>query len=158
MKPLAYSLQFRGRVTSNDPRALRFRLTAPTSTLATTIGPDGIHSAFDESGGGEAAAEAELLLGESSSFFEVGTIVFGSGNIVRYRSACAGRLTGCPDPNLRHGVVIHEVVGGDGQFADAEGFITSNFLVSDTGEVTNHQLGVIFVHDRRLAHGPRGAT
>ena len=158
MKPIAYSLQFRGRVISNDPKALRFRLTAPTSTLATTIGPDGIRSAFDELPGGEATTEAELVLGEGAGFHEVGTIVFGYGNIVRYRSAGAGQLNGCPDPNLRHGVVIHIVEGGDGQFAGAEGFITSNFLVSDTGEVTDHQLGVIFVHDRRQTPGLRGAT
>jgi hypothetical protein len=157
MKPIAYSLQFRGRATAIDPRGLRFRLAAPTSTLATTIGPDGVRAAFEERPGGEATIDAELLLDEGS-FHEAGTIVFGRGNIVRYRSVAAGRLNACPDPNLRHGVVIHEVEGGEGQFAGAEGFITSNFLVSDTGEVTDNQLGLIFIHDRPPKPVRKGAT
>ena len=68
---------------------------------------------------------------------------------MRFRSVGLGRLVACPDPNLKHGTVIREVEGGDGQFAQAEGLITSNFLVSDTGEVTDNHLGVIFVHERR---------
>jgi hypothetical protein len=60
-----------------------------------------------------------------------------------------GRLAACPDPNLRQGTVVQEVEGGDGQFAGAEGLITSNFFVSDTGEVTDNHFGLIFVRDRR---------
>jgi hypothetical protein len=52
---------------------------------------------------------------------------------------------------------VREVEGGSGQFASAEGLITSNFLVSDTGEVTDNHFGVIFVHDRRFEPGGKGA-
>ena len=95
------------------------------------------------------------MLDESRASHELGTIVFGRGNVVRFRSACAERSPACPDPNLRRGAVIAEVEGGEGQFAAAEGFITSNFLVSDTGEVTDHQLGLIFVQDRLYEPGGR---
>ena len=158
MKPIAYSLQFRGRATSTDLNKLRFRLTAPSSALVTTIGPEGVQGAFEEVAGGEAMFDAALLLDEAqSTFHEAGTIVFGRGNIVHYRSAEIGRLVGCPDRNLRHGAVVRQVDSGEGQFAGAEGFITSSFLVSDTGEVTDNQLGLIFVHEPRLNVSSKGA-
>ena len=50
-----------------------------------------------------------------------------------------------PDPHLNHASVISEVIGGTGQFDGACGQIVSNILVSDTGEVTDNHLGVIFV-------------
>jgi hypothetical protein len=37
------------------------------------------------------------------------------------------------------------VEGGEGQFADATGLITSNFTLSATGEVIDNHFGVIFV-------------
>src|SRR5438093_2104411 len=158
MKPITYSLQFRGRATSAGSSTLRVRLTAPSSALVTTIGPEGVRSAFEEVAGGEAIFDAELVLDDArSTFHEAGTIAFGRGNIVRYRSVESGRLVGCPDRNLRHGAVVREVEGGEGQFAGAEGFITSSFLVSDTGEVTDNQLGLIFVHEPRLHVSSKGA-
>jgi len=36
-------------------------------------------------------------------------------------------------------------MGGEGTFDGARGLITSNFLLSDTGELTENQLGVMFV-------------
>ena len=72
-----------------------------------------------------------------------------TGTACAFRSVGAGRLVKCPDRNLRHGTVVREVEGGNGQFERAEGLITSNFLVSDTGEVTDNHLGLIFVHEQR---------
>lgn len=37
------------------------------------------------------------------------------------------------------------IAGGDGQFEGASGRITSTFFVSDTGDLTENQLGVVFV-------------
>jgi hypothetical protein len=128
---------------------MRFRLTAPSSALVTSLGPDGVHGAFQDVPGGDATLETELSFREQSTFDDVGTIEFGQGNRVRFRSVGLGRLVACSDPNLRHGTVVHEVEGGTGQFAQAEGFITSNFLVSDTGEVTDNHFGLIFANERR---------
>jgi len=149
MKPIAYSLQFRGRASSVDSDRIRFRLTAPSTALVTRLGPHGVHGEFEDVSGGDATLEAELSLREQSTFDDAGTIEFGHGNSVRFRSVGLGRLVACPAPNLRHGTVVREVQGGDGQFARAEGLITSNFLVSDTGEVTDNHFGLIFVHERR---------
>jgi hypothetical protein len=149
MKPITYTLQFRGRASSVGADRMRFRLTAPSSALVTRLGPDGVHGALEEVAGGDAALEAELSLHEQSTFEDGGTIEFGHGNSVRFRSVGLGRLVECPDRNLRHGTVVREVEGGNGQFERAEGLITSNFLVSDTGEVTDNHLGLIFVHEGR---------
>ena len=155
MKPLTYSLQFRGRASSARADVLRFRLSAPSSALVTTVGPDGLRGAIEDVAGRAAMLESELVLDGESRFHEVGTIVFGRGNIVRFRSVGSGMLSACPDPSLRRGAVVAEVSGGECQFALAEGFITSNFLVSDTGEVTDNQLGLIFVQDRLYEAGGR---
>jgi hypothetical protein len=40
---------------------------------------------------------------------------------------------------------VLEVCGGTGRFAGATGRITSNFVVTDDGQMTDHQLGVVFV-------------
>jgi hypothetical protein len=149
MKPITYALQFRGRASSLGADRIRFRLTAPSSALVTSLGPEGVHGAFEDVPGGGATLETELSLREQSTFDDAGTIEFGQGNSVRFRSVGLGRLVACPDPNLRHGTVVREVEGGNGQFAHAEGFITSNFLVSDTGEVTDNHFGLIFVNERR---------
>jgi hypothetical protein len=37
------------------------------------------------------------------------------------------------------------VLGGTGQFAGATGRVTSNFVLSDTGELTDNQFGLIFL-------------
>ena len=149
MKPITYSLQFRGRASPVGSDRMRFRLTAPSSALVTRLGPDGVHGAFEDVAGGDAALEAELSLHEQSTFEDGGTIQFGYGNSVRFRSVGLGRLVECPDRNLRHGTVVREVEDGNGQFERAEGLITSNFLVSDTGEVTDNHFGLIFVRAGR---------
>jgi hypothetical protein len=149
MKPITYSLQFRGRASSAAADRMRLRLTAPSSALVTSLGPDGVQGAFEDVAGGDATLEADLSLRDHSAFDDAGTIEFGHGNSVRFRSVGLGRLVECPDRNLRHGTVVRQVEGGDGQFERAEGLITSNFLVSDTGEVTDNHLGLIFVHERR---------
>jgi len=165
MKPIAYSLQFRGRASSIGSERILFRLTAPSSVLVTSLDPDGVHGAFEDAPGGDAVLEAELSFRDQSTFDDAGTIEFGHGNSVRFRSAGLGRLIACPDPNLRHGTIVREVEGGNGQFARAEGLITSNFLLSDSGEVTDNHFGLIFVHERRsegasivrpLHEGPKG--
>ena len=52
-------------------------------------------------------------------------------------------------PGLRHGMVTWELDGGSGRFEHASGRITSTFTLSDDGEVTDEQHGLIFLHDNR---------
>ena len=56
-----------------------------------------------------------------------------------------GRVTATPDPSLRHGAAVLEVTGGRGRLAGARGFVTSNFLLAASGELTDHHVGVLFL-------------
>ena len=59
-----------------------------------------------------------------------------------------GRLVSCADPELRHGSVVWMIAGGDGHFDRSSGLITSNFLLSATGDLTENQLAVVFAPRR----------
>jgi hypothetical protein len=134
MKPIAYSLQFRGRLDEVSAHVLEASATAPGSVLETTVDDDGVQGHFMSAGEGDEAVRQSRL-------------VFGHRNTIRFRTVGLGRLAPSPDPHLRHGTVVWEVEGGEGQFEGASGRITSNFFVSDTGEMTDNQLGVIFIRD-----------
>ena len=148
MKPITYSLQFRG-LAAEVENGLRKQASAPGCALVTSLAHDGVAGGFVWSPGEEEAfLDSMLTLTEEDVFEEQGTIVFARGHVLRF-GGC-GRLAPSRDPHLRHGAVVWEVVGGDGQFDGAAGRITSNFLVSDTGDLTENQLGVVFVAASRL--------
>jgi hypothetical protein len=54
-------------------------------------------------------------------------------------------LADAAEPGLRHGAVAWEIDGGAGAFEGATGRIVSNFLLSNTGDLTDNQLGVLFL-------------
>jgi len=56
-----------------------------------------------------------------------------------------GQIGGSADPKLKSGTVTWRVDSGEGQFAGASGFITSNFLIGEAGELTDNHFGVLFV-------------
>jgi len=130
-------------------RVLEARATAPSSVLATSVGERGLTGRFEADDGYEAVLESRLVLGDDGSFDEVGSIVVGPGNVIRFRTVGVGHLAPSPDPHLEHGTAMWEIEGGEGQFEGARGRITSNFFVSDTGELTDNHLGVIFVNRSR---------
>jgi len=90
-----------------------------------------------------AACRRHLELWADGSLVEAGEITFGDGGAITFRAR--GALGSSPDPTLRHGTAILEVTGGRGRLAGVRGFVTSNFLLSDAGELTDHHLGVLFV-------------
>ena len=145
MKPLAYTLQFRGTTSHVSPRVLEARATAPSSVLATSVHDEGVTAHMHAEDGREAVLQSRLVFAEDGSFDEAGSILFGRGHVLRFRTIGVGRLSSCADPHLKHGTVMWEVEGGEGQFARASGRITSNFFVSDTGELTANHLGLIFI-------------
>jgi len=147
MKPVTYAMQFRGRGTPGESGAVEARSTAPSSRLVTTVGPDGIGFALEPAGEGEAVFESEVRFSEGTSFDEWGTITFGAGNRLDFRTIGEGYLAGTPDPGVKHGTVMWEVTGGEGAFAGASGLITSNFMIDGSGEVTDNQFGVIWLNE-----------
>jgi hypothetical protein len=146
MKPITYSLQFRGNAAQLE-RGLRKEARAPGCALVTSLTPAGVAGTFAWApGDDEAIFESTLAFTGGGGFDEEGTILFSRGHALRVRGR--GQLAPSSDPHLLHGTVVWEVTGGDGQFDDAGGRITSNFLLSDTGELTENQLGVIFTNGR----------
>ncbi|HZQ63851.1 MAG TPA: hypothetical protein VFA66_01320 [Gaiellaceae bacterium] len=145
MRHVAFSMQFRGHSTRLSPGVVTARATAPSSALITQIDPDGVHGRLEVRDGEEAHLECRLTFLDDVRFEEVGTISFGNGNALRFRTASEGTLADAAEPGLVHGTVAWEVDGGAGAFEGATGRIVSNFLLSDTGDLTDNQLGVLFL-------------
>jgi hypothetical protein len=142
---LTYSLEFRGHV-SDDGDALVVHASAPPCTHQTQLADGGIEARFlFADSGDEAFLESRLLVDEDETFSAVAAIDFGHGHRLWGRTLDNGRLAGSADEHLRHGTATIHVVGGTGQFAGATGRITSNFVLSDTGDLTDNQLGVVFL-------------
>ena len=152
MKPITFSLQFRGQVAQLE-EGLRKQARAPGCALVTSLtaeGPDG-HFVWAP-GDDEALLDSTLAFQDERRFDERGTIVFALGNSLRIRGS--GRIVPSADPDLRQGTVVWTVEGGDGHFEGATGLITSNFLLSATGDLTENQLAVVFaLADNRRPSG-----
>lgn len=149
MHPITFSLQFRGQVTRLG-EGRRKEARAPGCALVTTLTPDGPAARFEwASDEDEALLESTLTFRDERRFDEEGTIVFALGNSLRIRGH--GRLAPCASPELSHGSVVWRIAGGDGRFDRSSGIITSNFLLSATGDLTENQLAVVFAPRRESA-------
>jgi hypothetical protein len=148
MRPIVYSMQFRGDTRPSAPGFLDAAMTAPSCALVTTIDGDGLHGRFEPAPGAEASFRLHICFAVGDGYDESGTLGFGAGHALHLRSVGSAVLGGSPNPHLRHGTLMWQVTSGEGQFENAEGRISSNFFVSDTGEVTDNQIGVIFVNGR----------
>jgi hypothetical protein len=89
--------------------------------------------------------ESEMVFADGTAFREDGTIMFDAENALHFRTLGTGHLAPSPDPRVRQGTVTWELDGGSGRFAGASGRITSNFTVTDEGDVADDHLGVIFL-------------
>lgn len=144
-RPTTFYLPFRGTASRLRPGVLLVRATAPPSALRTTIDEDGVHARVDVDPGPDCHLESRISLAPDGTFDETGTLSFGNGNVLRYRSVGRGVLTPAPDRELEHGAVSCEIDLGAGAFADVRGRIVSSFLLSATGDLAHHLLGVVFV-------------
>jgi hypothetical protein len=158
LRPIVYSLQFRGRITSLSSRVLEQRASAPSQVLITTVDVNGLAGRVQPAEGEEAVLVSRLVLADDGSFDQSGTIEFAVGHVLAFRSIGAARLAPSPDPHLRHGAAVWEVEGGEGQFHGARGRITSNFFVSDTNELTDNHFGLIFVAPAAANNAPEATT
>lgn len=158
MRQIMYAMQFKGHVApvSTSPSLFKATTTATSSTITSVVGPEGLKGSLQPAAGGQASFESEVTFiggfesevtsDGTAGFLESGTITFGEGgHRLRFSTVGQGYISSSPEPNLKHGCVIWQVEGGEGQFAGAKGLITSNFTVSDAGEVIDNQLGVLFV-------------
>ena len=146
MAQISYNLQFRGTATPGESGVMKATTSATSCRMDTVIGPDGLKGTFSSLDGGLAYFESEVRVTAQDSFTESGTITFGEGDdSIRFSTVGQGHMGPSADPKHVHGAVIWKIEGGDGRFEGASGLITSNFLLSDTGDVVDHQFGLIFV-------------
>lgn len=148
MRQIIYALQFTGRAAPKDGSStvLKATTTAPSCSVSSTAGPQGLQGTVQRVAGQVSVFESEVTFTGDSTFQETGSIAFGqNGHRLRFSTVGQGYLGACVDPTLKHGTVMWQIDDGEGQFAGASGLITSNFFVSDTGEVTDNHFGVIFV-------------
>jgi hypothetical protein len=147
MRQLVYALRFTGQATpvSADGSVLAVATTASCEPLGGIDGTEWLACKLEGLAGGEAHLASELTITGVTSFQEVGTIAFGESDRLRFSTVGSGYLGPSPDPSFRHGAVVWRVDGGESQFAGAGGLITSNFLISSSGDVTDHHFGVIFL-------------
>jgi hypothetical protein len=138
--PITYALQFRGQAEDVDG-ARRVAARAPSAMLVSVVDREGPHGRFEDVGAGEALFHATL---DADGPVE-GRVDFGGGTSLCLRAAERRTAGPSPRPYLTHGAALLEVVGGTGRLAGATGWITSNFLLSDTGDLTDTHLGLLFV-------------
>jgi len=142
-RELIFALEFRGRG-ENLPGSTtkrRARTSAPSQTLSTLIGPEGVFGAVEGVRGGEQATlEARVERFGDGTFVEEGEITYGSAGKVTFTTHGRGWVTPAPTPGAVYGAVIWTVTGGAGRFSGARGLITSNFAVSATGDVVDHHV------------------
>ena len=147
MRQLIYSMHFHGRSSSitDDRRTIKTTTTATSCTLRTTIGADGVEGRHEAIAGELAFLESEIHLTGPERFSEKGVITFGENHQLRFSTMEDGHLAPSACPQTVAGAATWKVEGGEGQFVEATGLITSNFTLSESGEMNDYHFGVIFV-------------
>ena len=148
MRQMIHALQFKGQASPVEGASgvLKATTSAPSCSIRTEVGANGVRGELRPLDGGTAQFESEVTLIGDNSLMESGTITFGEGgNRLHFSTVGQGYLGPSADPKVSTGAVTWQIDEGEGQFEGATGLITSNFTVSDTGEVVDHHLGVIFL-------------
>jgi hypothetical protein len=121
--------------------------TAPSQTLTTVIGTDGVRAGVQAIEGERAVLESRVERFEDGSFVEDGTITYGRAGSVSFVTVGRGTVAPSPIAGWTRGAVMWTVTGGDGVFAGAHGLITSNFAVGVDGEVIDHHVARLYLRD-----------
>ena len=117
MRQMIYALQFKGQAAPVEGASgvLKVTTSAPSCTVSTKVGTDGVHGDLRPLDGGTARFESEVTLADDNSFKESGTITFGEGgHRVRFSTVGQGYLGPSADPKLSTGAVTWQIDGGEG--------------------------------------------
>jgi len=149
MREIVFALEFRGRAgpVAGSPTRRRATSAAPSQTLTTVLGADGVRTRVEEIAGERAVLESRVERFEDGTFVEDGTITYGRAGAVSFVTVGRGTVAPSPVAGRTLGAVMWTVTGGDGLFAGAQGLITSNFAVSAGGEVVDHHVARIYLRD-----------
>jgi len=146
-RELVFTLEFRGRGENLPGSATRRRAqtSAPSQTLSTLIGPEGVFGAVEPVSGERATLEARVERFGDGTFAEEGEITYGSAGKVTFTTQGRGWVAPAGAPGAVYGAVVWTITGGAGRFAGARGLITSNFSVSPTGDVVDHHVARVLL-------------
>ena len=131
MRQVNYAMVFRGGGEQVAPDHMRAWSTAPSASLTTRVGPEGIEHALVPADGEEAVFRSEVKLMGGTALDEWGTIAFGEGNVLHFQTIGEGYLAPAAREGVQHGVIMWEITNGEGAFEGATGLITSNFMMDD---------------------------
>lgn len=145
MQQIVYAMQFRGEGVPAGEGMLRAATSSPSTRLTSSVDASGLSNQIDAVDGGRATFTSEVRMTGDTSFTETGTITFGAGNGFDFSTIGEGHIGSSPEAGLSHGAVMWRIEQGTGQFAGATGIITSNFTLSEQGEVTDCHFGVIWL-------------
>jgi hypothetical protein len=149
MREVVFALEFRGRAgpVAGDAARRRATSTAPSQTLTTVMGRDGVRTRVEPVEGEQAVLESRVERFDDGSFVEDGTITYGRAGSLSFVTVGRGTVAPSPIPGWTRGAVMWTVTGGDGVFAGAHGLITSNFAVGVDGEVIDHHVARLYLRE-----------
>ncbi len=147
MRELVFALEFRGRAAPmpGSEGKRQARSTAPSQTLSTVLGPDGVSADVATAAGASAVLESRVERFGDGTFVEDGRITYGPGGAVTFETIGRGWVAPAPRPGWVVGGVLWTITAGDGAFAGARGLITSNFTVSADGEVVDNHFARLYL-------------
>jgi hypothetical protein len=147
VRELVFALTFHGaaRAKPGSTTIRQARTSAPSQTLRTTLADGAIHALVEPASGGRAVLESEVERFPDGSFVEWGTITYGDVGVVSFETVGRGVVGDSPLGGWKSGAVVWTVTGGTGALAGARGLITSNFAVSDRGEVVDNHFVRLYV-------------
>ena len=147
MREIVFALQFRGQagpVPGSESRR-QARSVAPSQTLTTVLGGDGVRSGVRQMPGELAVLESRVERFGDGTFVEDGTITYGTAGRITFETIGRGWVGPAPVPGWVVGGVTWSITGGDGRLAGARGLITSNFTVNTDGDVIDHHVTRLYL-------------
>jgi len=142
-------MHFRGQASpaGGQKQILHTAGSAASCLVRTLVRSTGLQTEVTVEGGDFAFFESDLQATGGDQFHEEGSISFGaeSEHLLRFSTIGEGHMTPGFAPGVRAGSATWKVEGGEGQFIDARGFITTAFTLSDTGERSDYHCGLIFL-------------
>jgi len=147
MHELVFALEFLGRagVAAANANLREARTTAPSQTLVTVLGPEGVRADVEPVAGDTAVLESHVERFGDGSFIESGTISYGAAGAITFETIGRGWVGPAPDGSGVVGGVLWRVREGTGRLAGARGIITSNFTVTSAGDVTDDQFARLYI-------------
>jgi hypothetical protein len=149
MRQILYTMHFRGKASpAGGQKQILHTAGSAASCLVRTRGrPSGLDTEVTAENGAVAFFESDLQVTSGDEFQEEGSISFGeeSEHLLRFSTIGRGHMTSGLAPGMTAGSATWKVEGGEGQFAQARGFITTAFTLSDTGERSDYHCGLIFL-------------